>query len=188
MSTASLDALVARQEIVDVILRFARAADRADVEMMRSCFHEDSTDHHGAFYCGDGRGFADLMGRDSPYKMTSHFVFNILIEFDGNLAHGETYFLSYARREDDSGKWDELVGGRYVDLFARREGRWAFAKRTVVYDWARTDAAGQGKPFWEHFKAEPGAFPFGTKGAADPLYTLYEDELKGRFPKRKGAV
>ena len=37
---------------------------------------------------------------------------------------------------------ERLTGGRYVDRFERRDGRWRIAERTFVLDWMRTRPCG----------------------------------------------
>ena len=40
--------LVARQQIADVIYRYARGIDRLDLELVRACYHPDAYDDHGS--------------------------------------------------------------------------------------------------------------------------------------------
>jgi len=187
---AALRRLLDREEIRDVLLRYCRASDRGDVDMLRDCYHPDAIDHHGGFYHGDAHGLVDaseqaIASGALPYTIASHLVANMLIEVDGDQAHAETYFISFARRPEGGETLDELVGGRYVDLFTRRDGRWRIAYRTVVYDWARTDKLGPAKVFWDHFDLS--GFPFGSMDQKDPLYTLYRKEIGDRF-QIKGSL
>jgi hypothetical protein len=50
MSTQSkVEKLIARQEIADVIYRYARGIDRLDFDLVRACYHPDAFDDHGSF-------------------------------------------------------------------------------------------------------------------------------------------
>ena len=44
-----LETLIAKQEITDVVYAYARGIDRLDFELVRSCYHPDAYDDHGAF-------------------------------------------------------------------------------------------------------------------------------------------
>ena len=46
---ARLDALESRAAITEVVIRYARAIDRREEALLRSCFHADSTHRHGTF-------------------------------------------------------------------------------------------------------------------------------------------
>lgn len=60
MSThiTEIDVLLAKQAIAELVCRIARGVDRRDPELIRSAFHEDGTDDHGA-YRGPAAGFAE---------------------------------------------------------------------------------------------------------------------------------
>jgi len=45
------------------------------------------------------------------------------------------------RNTKDTVLFPERIGGRYLDKFAYRDGRWAIAARRVVFDWSRVDPA-----------------------------------------------
>ena len=49
ISGMDLETLIAKQEITDVVYRYARGIDRLDFELVRSCYHPDAYDDHGAF-------------------------------------------------------------------------------------------------------------------------------------------
>ena len=59
-SVDRLERLESRQVIHDVLMRYCRAVDRLDLELLRSCYHEDSWDDHG-HYKGDGHAFAEFI-------------------------------------------------------------------------------------------------------------------------------
>jgi len=141
MSDATkIAALIARQEIADVIYRYARGIDRLDFDLVRSCYHPDAYDDHGSF-SGTVEEFItaakEFLAR---WTATQHFMGNMLIEIDGDRARAETYAVAYHRREntDGDGK-DDVMGIRYVDRFEKRDADWLIAHRVVATEWRRVD-------------------------------------------------
>jgi hypothetical protein len=133
--------LVAREEIRDVLLRYARGIDRLDLDLVRSCYHDDAHDDHGAFR-GDLEGFLAWVGDVLTYfDSTMHFIGNQLIEVDGVVAHAESYCVAYHRRGAHDGEepYDLVTALRYVDRLERRGDRWRIADRVCVFDWSRRD-------------------------------------------------
>jgi hypothetical protein len=81
-----------------------------------------------------------------------HFMGNELIEVDDDVANSEIYFVAYHRLQRDDGLHDLVFGGRYVDLFERREGVWKIAKRVCVNDWSRVEPVGEVWPEAAEFR------------------------------------
>ncbi|MDO8860446.1 nuclear transport factor 2 family protein [Haliea sp. E1-2-M8] len=157
-----LQALLAKQAITEVIVRYSRALDRLDETLLRSVFHPDSVHHH--FYQGpssapdaprpaDGgpRDFVEFaLGVLSTHTRTHHQLGNTLIELtSADHAVAETYFTAYHRmrpRGDPKAapnacdtEMDYFVGGRYLDHFACRDGEWRITRRTGMTDWTRLE-------------------------------------------------
>jgi hypothetical protein len=137
---AIVQALVDKDEIRDVLMRYSRGVDRLDVALLTSCYHADSWDDHGHFK-GTGHEFAAFIVESlaSRTHHTTHSVANVFIELDSNdrdAAVAESYAVAYLRRRDDAGEWLDVFAGRYVDRFARRDGVWRIARRVVVHDWS----------------------------------------------------
>ncbi len=164
--TIDIAALAARAEITDVLLRYVRAADRNDWDLLRSCYHPDATDDHG-LYSGDLEGLiAFLRALAATLNSTSHQLGPPLIEVDieGITARAETYCLGFYERLRRSNSEPPVAiaqGLRYLDTFELREGRWAIATRVCVLDWERIVAPGkpsQPATTWQR----------GTRGSNDP--------------------
>jgi hypothetical protein len=136
-----MNRLADEQEIHDVLMRYCRAVDRLDEELLRSCYHVDSFDDHGHF-TGTGHEFAAFIVQSLAARAhhTTHSVGNVLIEIDPGdpaWAHSEAYGLAYLRRtDDDRNEWLDFFSGRYVDDMAKRDGIWRIARRVVVHDWS----------------------------------------------------
>jgi hypothetical protein len=130
---AKVERLLDRQEIVDCTLRYTRGVDRLDEELYRSAFHEDAIDFHGAEPLTPDQFLEWFLPQQEGRDATQHYVLNHVIDIDGDTAHGETYFLAIIKwREKDT---VQMVGGRYVDRFERRDGEWKIALRLVVPEW-----------------------------------------------------
>lgn len=147
-----LQRLIDREEIRDLILRYARGVDRWDWEAVRELYHDDAIDNHGD-YNGGVDGFIEfareLCGRAGQ---NMHFLGNCLIEFaDNDVAIVETYFVSTYTREpaarktngagNDNPPLHGSLFGRYVDRIERRGGPWRIAHRVVVQEMSRIHGA-----------------------------------------------
>jgi SnoaL-like domain len=145
----TLDDLIAREEIGDVIRRLARGTDRLDEELMASCYHPDGFDDHNAFR-GTGTEFARWVVTALPhFATTMHFIGPPFIRLEGETAHADTYCVAHHMTDTS----DMILGLRYVDRFERRDGVWLIAKRVCAFDWTYTvqiDAATRW-PFAEDF-------------------------------------
>jgi hypothetical protein len=130
----TLDELLAREEITDVVKRLARGTDRLDEEMIASCYHLDGFDDHNVFR-GDPAGFARWVVDTLPhFDATMHFVSPPLIEVDGDRAQADTYCVAHHLTASS----DMVLGLRYVDRFERRSGVWKIARRVCAFDWTYT--------------------------------------------------
>jgi hypothetical protein len=136
----SLARLLAKDAISDAILRFARGADRSDLDLMRSAYWPDATDDHGNF-SGNALEFTafavDVLKR---FRATMHFITNTAVTFPGDgQAHAESYFYAYHEHLPEPGVGPTmvtLVGGRYIDRFEERHGEWRILARVVTMDWS----------------------------------------------------
>lgn len=146
--------LVARSDIHDALLRYARGVDRKDWDAVRATYHVDAHDEHGTF-SGTVDEFIEWVdARHKTIPFSSHFLSNSLIEFkDEDTAFVETYFIAMRRMPKGSANGaqgtaeiDAEVIGRYLDRFERRDGQWKVARRRVVYDSSRSVASSHVPP------------------------------------------
>jgi hypothetical protein len=166
-----LQALLDKQDIQELIHTYARAADRHDHELMRSLYHQDAIDDHGAFFKGLAMQFIDqLPDIQAPMQILHHNITTVNIALAGDYAEGEVYVLAFHQIAADQGPIDLLIGGRYFDKYQKRDGQWKFAHRAVVADWTRVEdpsrvdlqhpmiegshigAPGKADPSWEFFR------------------------------------
>src|SRR4051794_29089650 len=153
----SLEELLVREEITDVIKRLARGTDRLDEQAMASCYHDDGFDDHNSFR-GSGTEFAAWVCEVLPhFETTMHFIGDpyVRLQERAQVAQVDTYCVAHhISKPDDAGdQTDMVLGLRYVDRFERRDGRWRIAKRVCAFDWTYTVAIdGATKwPFAEDF-------------------------------------
>lgn len=164
--TTSLETMIAelkaRQDIHDVLVRYCRAVDQCDVELIRSCFHADAIDDHG-FFNGPAHEFAERSAANlsSMFVSTRHYMTNEYVELSGTTAKCETFVLCNMRMEKEDGKYDVTAHCRYLDRFECRDGIWKIAFRQLVSDGTRVD-----KVDAEHPNLDRGAR--GTRGPDDP--------------------
>ena len=133
-----IDAVISKQEIHDVLMRYARGIDRADKDLLRSCYHPDAIEEHGSTYAGPAHEYIDgAMGRIRSMGTMCHYLCNIHIELDGDTAYTEAYVLTFARFDSNGTSMDTLTGGRLCDRFERRDEAWKIAHRKMAFDWNR---------------------------------------------------
>ena len=176
----NVDELVARAEIHQVLMRYCRAVDRGDIELLRTVYHESGTDLHGS-WVGTGYDFAPYIVEkhdavdlaDGVRLIAQHHITNILMEFSGTSADVESYYIAFQPYQKP-GKQTTfgIVGGRYLDRFDHRNERWAISERRVIVDWSRASLDGADWPDAANFlqgarrEADPSAAFFSTSPTA----------------------
>lgn len=155
---AKLRELIDRQEIEQVLKLYCRAIDRCDIELLKSIYHPDGTDDHGSF-SGNAHEFAEFIipALREGILDGMHTVTHCTIDVDGDFATSESYYWAYqiahggeeaviayfgedyaARCKADGTidlKHDYYCGGRYIDLFERRNGEWKILRRKITNEW-----------------------------------------------------
>jgi hypothetical protein len=165
----TIDAVISRQQIADLTMAYCRGVDRADAKLLAQVFHPDAIVVSGAFN-GAGGDFPTAICAlvEQAYEQTFHSIANQWIEIDGEGAIGETYVIAVATSRGGKDPTDTLTGGRYIDRFERRDGRWAIAERTFVLDWARSEPSTRDMTGGLYSALDLQ----GQRGAGDPVYAL----------------
>lgn len=157
--------LLDRQAINDVLLRYCRGVDRGDIDLLASVYHDDGIDDHG-FWKGLGKDFAvfiNTMLKDAGSGNCQHRLSNVWIELEGDMAFVE----SYSDAVRDTGTHRESVQTRYLDRFERRHGEWKIAHRLVVRDLHHIE---EKRPIYSD--AEWAIRSPGRRDRDDPVYRL----------------
>ena len=171
----TVDELSAREAIRDVLYRYARGVDRADVELLKSCYHPEAVDAHWTFI-GNAYQFAEEILEShqmGELPLLKHFITNILIELDGDRAFVESSFLCMVDLPVEEGARAHLVShGRYLDVFECRGGDWRILSRLLVgegADWStpRPVPGHAGQP-------QPDERQRASRSPADPVYSRFQ--------------
>ena len=168
----TIEELLAKQEIKDLVARYMRGLDRLDRTLLRSTFHDDATTDYG-FFKGGPDEFADMAyGALKDHLANHHMIGQVLIDVEGDVAFGEVYFQAFHRIVTDGAERDLFISGRYVDRYEKRRDEWKIAFRSEVNDWARNDPATD-----DYFASTPDSL----RGARLPDDAIYQrDSLRKR--------
>lgn len=193
MDQALLDRLrdsADRDEITTLLGRYCRAIDRLDVELLRSVYHADAIDDHGAMKLNAHEFAAKIIAMlGAMCESTLHSVTHVVIDLHGTRAASEAYFLAthtIAANESAIEQWfgpayleaqrkagtlglrhEYVCMGRYLDELEQRDGVWRIARRQITNEWAAS------RPECRVSEGVPGAFSVaGRRDRQDPVYTL----------------
>ena len=161
-----IQALLDKQSIYEVLVRYCRGVDRCDAGLISSAFHDDSYDDHG-YWKGPGQELGPFLADRlrKANSATTHSITNVLIELDGDVARSEAQvYATLIRRGSDPVETD-VVGARYLDRLSRRAGTWRIEHRTVVLDWRRTEVWPASAP-----PVPTDDFARGARSPDDPSY------------------
>jgi SnoaL-like domain len=131
------------EAIRQVIYRYCRGIDRADRDILESCYWPDAIDDHGVAACSAAE-FIDICLAAVQHMVTVHMIGNVLIEDGGHdTALVESYFHATHRLPDadGSGEREWTLLGRYLDRFEPRDGQWRIISRVVAVDHERSVTA-----------------------------------------------
>ena len=152
-----VDQLRSREEIKQIQSLYFDLADRADQQgQIEKCFHED-----GLFVFQKGsepvlvKDFFGPMvgiGETVGFFQSQHYWSNPMIRFiSDDEATAQFYFWAQHLVPADSPEslpyfpttgedYGLVIGGRYFDIFTRKNGQWKIAKRELYFEWdARID-------------------------------------------------
>ena len=143
MTPAEAADRLALRELFDA---YAHCADRRDAEGQKALFTEDT--RFAVYMNGEGTEPSYVLdGREAltpvfddlnRYQATTHFNGQQTIELDGDRATGESYTIAHHLYTEDSSRKIMIASLRYLDTFAKIDGRWFFAERKLILDWSET--------------------------------------------------
>jgi hypothetical protein len=160
--------------LYEVITRFARAIDRNEFELLRSCFHEDA-------YCDLGplKGNRDeFMAAIEAAAESMPFAFHGLqgfrvIAHRGERAATETYYSFRSVLAETGMPWEQI--GRYVDVMERRRGEWRILRRWTVVEYTTA-----GVP-----EFDGSLYPQPSRDRSDPSFLAIE-QVQSPAASRRG--
>jgi 3-phenylpropionate/cinnamic acid dioxygenase small subunit len=126
----------AERAVLNLLHRYAERVDRGDFDGVGELFE------HGDYHMGDGvplrgaevaRAMRNLVIVDDGGRPgTKHVVSNTILETDGDAIRARSYFTVFQARPDLA--LQPIITGRYLDVFRRVDGAWAFADRRIEVD------------------------------------------------------
>ena len=133
---ATIEDLVAKDAIADLLARYCRGIDRMDLDMVRDCYHADATDEHGSFSGTVGEFLVWVHRLLRKYDATAHHIGRPLIEFTSpTRARSETYGFAVHRSTDGPPELNLVTGFRYLDVIDQRGGDWRISSRIATTEW-----------------------------------------------------
>jgi ketosteroid isomerase-like protein len=157
--------MLAKQEIREALMRYARGVDRGDAELICSAYHPDAVDEHGvADYTGVtvGPAIVELM---AGLRVSSHHITNHVITLHADDTAGcESYFTVWQSHQIDGRDATLHALGRYVDRFEKRDGEWRIAHRIVIVEHTSVQPLDAAAP--------PSAPGRGSRDRDDPSYQV----------------
>lgn len=162
-----LQQLEDKQALRELNALYARAADRADSQLLAGLWAEGAQVQNGAF-SGPASEFVDTAAHPAGLERSFHSISNEFFEIDGATARGEVYVITVSTWNKDGGKTDTLIGGRYLDEYRKVGSDWKFARRTFVHEWNMSFPT---TTVWDE-----GLFGMiklrGSRGKDDPIYSI----------------
>jgi hypothetical protein len=134
---------LALRELFDA---YAHCADRRDAEGQKALFTDDT--RFAVYMDGEGSDVYVLQGREAltrrlddlnRYDVTTRTsTARALVTLDGNRASGESYTIAHHVFTEDGTRKIMVAALRYLDTFAKIDGRWYFEARDLILDWTET--------------------------------------------------
>src|SRR5258705_5078942 len=93
-----VQALLDKQAIRELVVRYFRGLDRCDAALIASTYHPNAVDQHGGGRTFNGADIAPgilAYSRELGVVKGSHHITNQTIHLDGDSASSESYFFGY---------------------------------------------------------------------------------------------
>ena len=139
VSDDRLEALIDRQAVVDLAVRYATALDTKDWTLLATCFVPDAV----AIYSTRGRveGYPGIeevcRGALGPLTASQHLLGNHVVELDGDEGRASCYFQAQHVLSGTEGGDTYIVAGTYRDRVVRTPEGWKIAERQLTVLWTQ---------------------------------------------------
>jgi ketosteroid isomerase-like protein len=132
-----------RSEIRELVERYANAADHADGDTAAALFTEggefevwlDPARDEPTSLMRGRAAIAKAVSSVSSYRATQHIIASSVVDVDGDRASGETRCTAHHVEAEAAGGQDRVLYIRYLETFARVDGRWRFSRRELRVQW-----------------------------------------------------
>ena len=126
------DARADRDEIIDVLIRYATGIDQKDWQLFRTCFTEDVVADYGSYGSwSDAEGLTNFMiAVHEDKRATKHMMTNFVVEVDGHRATAHSYVHAVLMTTDEPAQWIDVVG-HYDDHLLRTGKGWQINLRNA---------------------------------------------------------
>lgn len=122
----------AHLSIQQTVVRYCRALDWLDEDLLRGCYTEDAHVDYG-FYVGPVEGFFPVVmeiERNALHRW--HLLSNVAIDVSGDQAEVECYGMATSTHD---GKTLDIFAGRYLIKCARTQSGWLMSHNTYILDY-----------------------------------------------------
>jgi len=131
-------------ELNRLAYRYAAAVDGRDVDAFLAVFAPEG--RMRSYHPGSEEPFADTQGHEQlasvpetmgkMFGLTVHQMTNHLVDVNGDTATGEVLCTARHLSVDPDDDAAVVVIIRYVDEYARRDGRWCITDRQIHFLWS----------------------------------------------------
>ncbi|KQH80462.1 hypothetical protein AO501_15815 [Mycobacterium gordonae] len=167
----ALAAILDEHALNKLVHAYCRAVDRGDLETLRSLYHDNAQDEHGAFSSGPVADFIQTLADSRRFIRTmQHHVTTRNFAVNGSYAEGEIYSIATHTVSTGAGNSDVVIGGRYLDKYEKRLGVWKIAERQIVTDWVQVNDPSTAGSFSHPMTRDT---PTGSPGPDDPSRTFF---------------
>ena len=130
-------------EIRNLLQRYARAADRRDLDALSGCFHPDAV-ITGARGPLDLAAWLATMSGPRVFANSMHLLADPLLDLAEAaetealaLARADPYAVVFQLGDPAADQGDLTLGIRYLDDLVVLDGRWVIAQRSATTLWMR---------------------------------------------------
>jgi 3-phenylpropionate/cinnamic acid dioxygenase small subunit len=134
----TLESLLDRMEIVELLHRYALAIDDRDWARLATCFTEDAVASYGPMLGRqDGIAAIEKTCRTAlePLDASQHIIGTHEVEIDGNRARARCYVHAQHTRAGTAGGDNFVIGASYVDELVRTPDGWRIRERELHILW-----------------------------------------------------
>ncbi len=127
-----------RQEICDLLTRYAYSLDDRDWARLATCFTPDAVAVYGEDL-GMQTGYKTIEETCrtalAPLDASQHMVSNFVVDINGDTAHTRCYLQAQHTKLGTPGGDNFTIAGEYRDEIVRTPDGWRIKKRELIFLW-----------------------------------------------------